>query len=297
MDSPSIPTEEVPIAVSGGEAPCGEWAERIWHSTMAFRDLSLGFEFGCGLDLEGEVVCWGSADALAALGPAPAGPFSQIAASNGWFQSDFACALRDDGSVACWGDGAPGFNGLFLKLAEPFGCVLNERSDLECIPWSSAPEDAQIYVAGPFTDVMGSAALGCGIAADGSTQCFNATAIPPGNDFVALAPCDESGPCGLHADGTATCANGSNPPGVLREIVGAGGRGGNINISCGLDLDGIPVCWGRGGLSQYVHPGPFEHLEMSPTGEAICGVNADRTVTCWVKALVAGYPEYAVDVP
>lgn len=83
------------VLVDGGaecdglEAPAG-----------AFTALASGADFACGLDLDGEVACWGEL----AEAP-PAGPFLAIDAdANG----AHACALDEAGWLRCWGDDGAG---------------------------------------------------------------------------------------------------------------------------------------------------------------------------------------------
>ncbi len=55
--------------------------------------------------------------------------------------------------------------------------------------------------------------------------------------------------------------------------------------------------WGAAGMVPVVAPGPFAQIEVSSSGEAICGMRGDSTVDCWVYHYVAGNPEPAASPP
>ena len=66
-----------------------------------FQQVSVGRLHACGLNTDGEVVCWGD-QGYRATAP-PAGPFQQISA--GWGHN---CGVRTDGRVVCWGENEHG---------------------------------------------------------------------------------------------------------------------------------------------------------------------------------------------
>lgn len=85
LDAGAVPVESGPAPPIGGEPACAPWSEpdnprnHVYRSTERYRDIAVQHDFGCGLTLEGEVICWGTASALGELGPAPPGPFADIA--------------------------------------------------------------------------------------------------------------------------------------------------------------------------------------------------------------------------
>jgi hypothetical protein len=65
---------------------------------LVYTQVALGGRFGCALDVDGEIHCWGTSPWLEDFPDAPPGPFSWVGASD-----LEACGARTDGSVECWG--------------------------------------------------------------------------------------------------------------------------------------------------------------------------------------------------
>jgi len=118
-----MPTPSVPIILSAaalglllGSTP----SARAQPSGNAGPvQVSLGTHFGCGVDAEGEVKCWGMCDkgqcgseVHVARTPQTVQGLSQVTDVETGY--GFACALRRDGKVLCWGDNGYGQLGVEL---------------------------------------------------------------------------------------------------------------------------------------------------------------------------------------
>ncbi|MGF1469054.1 MAG: RCC1 domain-containing protein [Sandaracinaceae bacterium] len=119
---------------------------------LALEDLGLGFQHVCGVDADGDVVCWGDNRAGQAgdgpntkLPPAPvaglSGPVADVEAG-----SRHTCALLVDGSVQCWGWNRDGQLGDGVESHGERCEIDGERGD--CSEAPVAVRDAS----GPITD-------------------------------------------------------------------------------------------------------------------------------------------------
>jgi hypothetical protein len=295
LDAGEVRIEAGPPPPAPSAPACQRWDDgSLRVSTVPFSDLALGYQAACGLTPNGEVLCWGAPDDLATLGSPPAGPFEEIGIAPS-FGNPFACARRSSGAIECWGDGAPVLSGLYDALGDTVGCVLTQAGDLHCVENGPFPA---LDMQGPFTEVGGLAQTACGLTAAGFIVCSVATSIPSGS-FSSLVVASDDGPCGLRSDGTFICGSSEPVPYELREADGHQQGFGNVGPICGLTLDGSPVCFGAGGVTPLVAPGPFEHLYVATTGTTICGLRADDRLVCWGNPHSIGFTEQpgAVWVP
>jgi hypothetical protein len=297
MDSGALPVEAGPGPDRDADPVC-EPSPRVRKSTVRFQQVSLGNDFGCGLDLAGAAFCWGTDEAMSWVGSVPSGTFEEIAVSNQWVTHRiYACGRRSSGVLECWGDRAPVVNQLFEYISEPFGCGIKTDGEVYCVSeggvghgWSSLSMLGAHYV-----DATGFADKNCALSNLGPLYCWSGIAKPPGDDFIAVELGTETDTCALHKDGSLACGEGHLPPLVFDQIDSPYPNG--IHVGCGVQPGGSPLCWGEGGIVARVAPGPFKHIEVSTTGEGICGFKDDDTLECWDYVYVAGNPVPATTPP
>ena len=174
---------------------------------------------GCGLGVDGSLVCWGLGGPPEDL---PAGPFAAVALG-----LTHGCGLRPGGVLECWGvDGRFGFvgggdaeapGGVFAAVATGGGrsCGLRPDGAAECWGGDWELEDGVVATGGEvaapggvFEAVSVGYAHACGLRPGGAVECwgtnwFGQTDVPAGS-FVAL-DAGVSHTCGLRADGSAAC--------------------------------------------------------------------------------------------
>lgn len=185
------------LAVAGGE------------QVGPFTRVAAGGGFGCGLQEDGALHCWGN-DSHGIVSDLPADEFSDLAA--GLYH---ACAIRKgDRSIACWGAG---------DADDPNG------NDPELIAFGQA-----LPPTGRFVAVAAGWGHSCGIHEDGSVECWGAgitvdnceetlecgQSVPPTGTFVQIA-CGTSNSCGIRDDGSLECwgsntGGRSTPPAAFR---------------------------------------------------------------------------------
>jgi hypothetical protein len=286
-----------PGALSSASPACEPW-DSARTSTLAFRDISLGNGFGCGITVAHEAVCWGEPAALTTLGSPPSGPFDQVSVSvHSWYESEvYACGLMSTGEIACWGGSPPVIAGAYRWMGDPFGCAVRDDGDLSCIDMGTGGSEIRSAI-GPISTVVGAGLEECHLTEAGTIVCLTQNMAPAGNAFIDLAFGSESRACGLRGDGTLDCDLASAIPYVLASIDAGSRPWGSFAVGCGLTDAGSPICWGAAGVVAPVHPGPFVRLEVSSTNEGICGFRADQTLVCWDYSHVAGNPVPATSPP
>lgn len=287
------------LAPDRGAVPVCEPSSRVRKSAVRFRDVSLGWDFGCGLDLTGAAVCWGTDEAMGWVGKVPQGAFDQIAVSNQWItERIYACGRRSDGSIECWGDRPPQWGPTKLeRIGEPFGCgILSNGMTFAMSDDGQAAYSIDRPSGTAFVDVTGFGSQHCGLRSDGVISCTSGITEPVGNDFVAVELGTETDACGLHRDGTLACGEGRLPRLVFKQIDSPDPNG-NLHYGCGVQPNGAPLCWGGAGTVVRVAPGPFKRIEVSTSGEGVCGLKDDDTLECWHYSYVAGNPIPATTPP
>jgi len=154
-----------------------------------YRQLVMGSNHACALDLTGAVVCWGASD----LGQSVAPPGTFLALSAG---TDHTCGLRSDMTVRCWGGGAS---------------------------WSAHPPPS-----GTFTEVAAGPENNCGTRPDGTVICWgpgSLTSLPAPAGLRQLAV-GQPNACGLTSTGAVRCW-GEAPPwlpvGPFQSLTAGGG--------------------------------------------------------------------------
>ena len=150
-----------------------------------FVAVSVGLAHGCGIKMDGTVVCWGSTEAWSghSQGRAtpPQGTFVSVSAGQ-WH----SCGVRTNGTVACWGSNL-GYRDEFIG--------------------QSTPPD------GSFVSVSAGGFHTCGVRANGTVACwgsnrsgsfFAGQSMPPDGSFVSVST-GGSHTCGVRTNGTVAC--------------------------------------------------------------------------------------------
>jgi alpha-tubulin suppressor-like RCC1 family protein len=165
-----------------------------------------GFDFGCGIQPGGNVVCWGH------VAQPPPGPFVRLTAG-----MDQACALREDGTVACWAsstwpDRVVQACGTFREIAasELYTCGIRPSRKLFC--WGHEDNHSRLLnpPRGTFVRVATGTWHACAIRTDGTLACWGRNtygqSTPPAGEgeFVDVAVGAEHS-CALRASGTVAC--------------------------------------------------------------------------------------------
>jgi len=156
-------------------------------------DIAAGDQHTCGIDPDGQAVCWG--DDQSEFGafdqlnvPAITQPLVNINAG-----PNHTCAVDVNGRVWCWGlntneqsqppgDGF-GVNGTgFIKVdgGLNFSCGIQTGGDIAC--WTNDSRfSAYDNIEGPFIDLDISYRTACGLKSDGSIDCWLSRFEPPKN--------------------------------------------------------------------------------------------------------------------
>ncbi|MCB9682582.1 MAG: hypothetical protein H6733_14045 [Alphaproteobacteria bacterium] len=232
-----------------GDLVCFGAGAAVRDAPDTATDIAAGLYHVCALTQTGAVTCWG-ADNLQQVGDAPAGAgYASIAAGG-----NTSCAVRA-GRATCWG--------------------FSESNHAD------VPTDADLH------DVsVGSSHVcaGKGDAGDvvcwGSDDSFEAT--PPIVDAVAVTVGMGGHGCALHTDGSLTCfgldAGGqATPPDGPWSEVAAGWF-----HTCGLRDSGGVACWGVDTRGQATAPSTGTWSSVAPGRLFSCAaMAATGAVTCW----------------
>jgi hypothetical protein len=147
-----LPPDSSFISVSGFQYYCGLLLDRSLACWGTYRNDGIAVQpppsgtflqvavtngFGCAIQLDGKVVCWGSTadwdSGDPRFVPFPGGTYTQIDAGGAYA----ACGVQADGTLACWGMVAeypPPPEGQFLQVAVggPFFCALRTDGIVVC---------------------------------------------------------------------------------------------------------------------------------------------------------------------
>jgi len=281
-------------------------------ATVAFSQVSPGFQNTCALSTGGSAHCWGvngvgqlGVDVVTPWSPTPVDVSGGLAFASLSTGANHTCGVTTTGVAHCWG--------------------YNNRNQLgfDGPEFSSAP----VLVSGGLT--YGSVVTGevhsCGIGTDDRTYCWGwnfygqlgvdsipVASLPQpvsgGVTFASITTAwDHS--CGLTTAGEAYCwgrdrenqlgaAPGEfndfqiTPVPVLGGLTFKSLTGGGLH-TCGLTLDGAAYCWGRGSLGQLGNGvdsnspipvpvvGGLRFESISAGFEHTCGLATDGLVYCW----------------
>jgi len=243
-----------PVAVDGGHR---------------FRDIDVGERHTCGVNVQGEGLCWGTLG-LMGLGfederrHARTRP-ERIPSASRWQQIRTAfvhtCGLDEQGVAYCWGDNRSGQLGIGTH-------------DLGRLAPTRVASDST------FTQIVVSDFLStCALTQSGSAYCW-------GNN--------QQGGLGLGEAGQAVFPrNFTAPQRVVGpdRFVALASRGGH----CAQSSEGHTYCWGGRGMGLEGYSWDRNELALYPTrvaadpgyvhvatgGDVICGLLQDRRAECW----------------
>jgi alpha-tubulin suppressor-like RCC1 family protein len=244
-------------ATSGGVSGSADVTVLGAIPTLAFSDLSAGYDHTCALTTDGSAYCWGGNNyGQLGTGSTTRTPYPTAVSGGLTFASVGAGLLRsyamtEAGEPWCWGDsGVTNIIGLANRSLVPF-------------PVAGGPA---------FTTMVVGGVHACGLTADGLAYCWGA------NSWGQL--------------GDPTTGGSNTPRAVSGELVfmelAAGGA-----HTCGLTTDSLAYCWGYnsyGGLgngttSASFVPSPVSggmHFAALGAGNGhTCGITATGALYCW----------------
>ena len=150
--------------------------------------------------------------------------------------------------------------------------------------------------------VISSSYHSCGLRLDDTPVCWgendHGQAKPPDGEKLVAISSGGLHTCGLRTDGSPVCwgkmslglkiilgqpllgplvsAADILPSGEKFTVISNGG-----GHTCGLRLDGTPVCWGRNEVGQTLSPSREKFAALSSGSDHTCGLRADGTPVCW----------------
>ena len=281
-----------------------------------FLQVDAGWDYACGLRVDGTVTCWLGTDHghghatestfYISYPPEerdPEGTYSFIANGNSEH-----CAVGTDGDPTCWGWV---FAGISLEARQPkplssihlhsqySNCWLHTDGDIGC-GGALSPPDA-ITSGAPFQDVVTGRNFACGLKEDGDVLCWDHDGpLDPPDVNLKFISGGGYGICGIgSADDNLICWEWSykytpDPhPDNSYATVASTPSGGfkfvdtSYTLACGVRMNGTVVCWGLPAnrlqapeLLNETPEGPFETVSIDWWHFA-CGLRTDRTVACW----------------
>lgn len=280
-------------------------------SATSSPQLAAGYDWTCGIVLDGSLRCWGRGRADGFTGVTlPSGPFTRVTMSD-----DYGCALRSDKSVACWGQkyGTPTTSPLFDISAGGYTtCGVTDLSDIACWSGGTIPTPSVGY---KFKQVsVGSTvpAFVCAITTDDEVKCwgvnsYGQTNAPPGK-FTQVSS-GQTHACGLTLDRKIRCwgatPTGQSIDGRYGQVENAPSSGEFTQISsgyahaCALRSDGGVVCWGAVNDPR-VTKIDYKQVSDTPTHGTFrnvvagefhsCATSTSGTVQCWGGTLPLNSP-------
>ncbi len=263
-----------------------------------FVQLSAGKEAFCGLQQDGQVLCWNARnhyDFGNTLNYATAGEtFRQITVGKGFF-----CGIRNDSTIKCVDSSSYGIRltpaGQFQSVhaGKDHACALDEQGAAVC--WG---RDKSGRAAPPegyrFARIAGGGVHSCGLGYRGDLHCWGIAVTEPG-PFQSLS-LGRNSVCALRNDGTVWCQG-----------VGTDGWFGpadavftQISVgewhACGLDGAGVVQCWGPAGVESGVPTGRF--IAIRAGWYENCGLRPAGYAECWSSSgLVLPYGTVQEDLP
>lgn len=271
--------------------------------TGVFRDLAVGTNHACALELDGEPTCWGLSGGGQTEVPDDITELRRIFAGN-----RLTCGINDAGRPECWGasfagqsDAPEGFQYVFLAPGPQHACGVRVSGAVDC--WG---DDSSFQSTTPIRDAVaveaGESGFLCVTRADGRITCHGddtggRTSVPAGTgDLYALSvgydhacALDDMGTAGDPSDDRPVCWGDDTygqvaPPadalGVPAASTAPVPLSTSARSSCVLRADASRAyCWGNG-------RDPFEALVGSWTrldgGDFhTCAVGADEGLECF----------------
>ncbi len=213
-----------------------------------FVQIDVYDDFGCGVQANGTLLCWGN-NAGGKATP-PSGTYTDVSVG-----STHACAIASNKDVVCWGIGTAGsinppagLKADALDAGTSHSCAVKIDGSLAC--WGlNLFGQSNPPATGTFSAVTAGGNHSCAIdTADDSVRCWGFNTFGQARNqtdaYVDIAG-GEFHTCGVKADGTLKCW-GQGLGGVLQvpkdtlySTVSA-----STGASCAQDIDGGLWCWG-----------------------------------------------------
>jgi alpha-tubulin suppressor-like RCC1 family protein len=253
----------------------------------------------CGLDLSGNILCWGYGIPLEPLrepiGPTPVDTTEQFTLLRGSIGNLGMCGISQSGARYCWGSGETtaerlvpqlqddsGLQYVDMALGELSGCGVTAEAESWC--WGS--------------NWFGQLGMGTVGQFDGPLESDVPVKVVGDHPYVAIAV-GQMHACALDSQGAAWCWGfipGDDTYGTPQPVPGdqrfptifAGGQ-----FTCGLTNDGKAWCWGNnwsGQLGNGRHDNSREpaavvgglYFSALSLGWAhACGISTDEQLYCW----------------
>lgn len=261
------------LATAGG---CSSDIAGPPRGALSFTDVTAGYSHSCGLEVDGDVHCWGSSregqvgsvDLDACADPVLDGPDCALTPRR--VQTDIAmravsaggahtCALAVDGAPYCWGDNEQSQLGAGIPIGP---CGLSDSC-------SRTPVSVQALT---YASISAGGSHTCALREDGTAQCW-------GYGFSGRL-------------GTGTTGDLSVPTDVIGghrfSVIAAGG-----SSTCAITLQGIAYCWGHNHLGQLGdgtieprgEPAPVltdvRFTSISVGAAHACAITAEGAAYCW----------------
>jgi alpha-tubulin suppressor-like RCC1 family protein len=264
------------------------WEEEE-KSEAKMSTVSAGYMHSCGINLEGELQCWGIATEGYLDGGQvrylPPGQFISLS-SGGMYHS---CAIDTEASIHCWGTDGWGQvsqvpSGSFLQVAagDFHGCAIDQSKHLHC--WGYNGYGQSHPPTGEFVKVAAGTRHSCGIDLFGSIRCWgdnsDGQSTPPQGVFTEISLGNSHG-CAIDTEGLVQCW-GLDHQGQVGEApkfrmvqISLGD-----NHGCGIQPQGKVQCWGYNGYGQNDPPNE-RFRRIAAGGSHSCGVAFDGKVHCW----------------
>lgn len=238
---------------------------------VAYIAVATGNYHMCGLTDAGEVYCWTNQD------PRPIRvsdeiPFAQISTFD-----NHTCGVSTSGEAYCWGLNTFGQLGTEATTQR---CVYPGTRAIVTCSTDPVPVASDLL----FQSVAVGAGHTCGLATDGSVQCWGLNARGQLGTSVELE-CDTESFFGAQA-----CT--FEPLPVDGELVFASISAGQQH-TCGVTEDGTAYCWGAGDAGRLGNGtfddsavptsvgGGLEFSSISAGGGHTCGVDRSGIAYCW----------------
>jgi alpha-tubulin suppressor-like RCC1 family protein/predicted esterase len=259
----------VPVAVRAG---------------VRFQSVAAGGENSCALATDGSAWCWGDnrngnvGDRTRVTRRAPtrvAGTVRFRAIS----LFDIPCAVAESGSTYCWGGLSttpvvvPRRNRSEYGFYGTRSCDLTADSAVVCWGFEDSSASARTLPGGLRLRRLSLGTFACGLTADGAAYCWGQSVPGRPENPVSVERWYEPWPV---------------VPDLRFRSIHVGWRS-----TCGLTIEGIPVCWGEGG---YLMPGvPERQVAPAPVRIPVerplvslsfgrlhaCGLTVDGAAYCW----------------
>lgn len=222
---------------------------------VPFKDVATAYATSCGIQINGDLNCWGDYLPRQENKSLPKGSFLRVEVSSLSLAQPLMGAIRADGTLSAW-----------------------KRSD------DPDPRLPMFPSGGQFTDLIVSE-LGflCALYENGSVGCWdrNGVLATPTGTFMQLESQWWSGrACAVDNNRGVVCWNPYNVlestqlPGSFVEIAFGSNHG------CGRSIDGKISCWGSDTTGQ-THPPNERFVQVSAGFDHTCALDLEQRPWCW----------------